>query len=78
MFISHVNLKINKCDFFFQTTGAVIVVHDIFGYELKNTRAIADMCAQRGLLAVIPNFYEATGPWPITKVGQITFEKESP
>nr|XP_003219860.1 PREDICTED: carboxymethylenebutenolidase homolog [Anolis carolinensis] len=45
------------------TDKAVIVIHDIFGWQLPNTRYIADMLASKGYIAIVPDFYKGQEPW---------------
>ncbi|XP_068160551.1 carboxymethylenebutenolidase homolog [Antennarius striatus] len=42
---------------------AIIVIHDVFGWELPNTRYIADMLAANGYVAVCPDFFVGKEPW---------------
>lgn len=42
---------------------AVIVIHDIFGWKLPNTRYIVDMLADKGYIAVCPDFFKGQAPW---------------
>ncbi|XP_048371140.1 carboxymethylenebutenolidase homolog isoform X1 [Sphaerodactylus townsendi] len=42
---------------------AVIVIHDIYGWQLPNTRCIVDMLAANGYLAILPDFYKGQEPW---------------
>ncbi|XP_034562369.1 carboxymethylenebutenolidase homolog [Notolabrus celidotus] len=42
---------------------AIIVIQDIFGWELPNTRYIADMLAANGYIAVLPDFFVGKEPW---------------
>ncbi|XP_053268703.1 carboxymethylenebutenolidase homolog [Pleuronectes platessa] len=42
---------------------AVIVIQDIFGWQLPNTRYMADMLAANGYIAVCPDFYVGKAPW---------------
>lgn len=42
---------------------AIIVIHDIFGWQLPNTRYMADMLATNGYIAVCPDFYVGKEPW---------------
>ncbi len=37
---------------------AVVILPDIFGWELPNTRKIADLLATNGIIAVLPDFFE--------------------
>lgn len=42
---------------------AVIVVQDIFGWRLPNTRYMADMIAGNGYTAIVPDFFVGQEPW---------------
>ncbi|XP_054621072.1 carboxymethylenebutenolidase homolog isoform X1 [Dunckerocampus dactyliophorus] len=42
---------------------AVIVIQDIFGWQLPNTRYMADMLAANGYTAVCPDFFLGKEPW---------------
>ncbi|XP_072306809.1 carboxymethylenebutenolidase homolog [Eucyclogobius newberryi] len=42
---------------------AVIIIQDIFGWKLPNTRYIADMLASNGYIAVCPDFFVGKEPW---------------
>ncbi|NP_001297815.1 carboxymethylenebutenolidase homolog [Esox lucius] len=42
---------------------AVIVIQDIYGWQLPNTRYMADMLASNGYIAVCPDFYMGKEPW---------------
>lgn len=42
---------------------AIIVIHDIYGWELPNTRYMADLLAADGYIAVCPDFYPGKGFW---------------
>ncbi|KAM6977294.1 carboxymethylenebutenolidase homolog [Aplochiton taeniatus] len=42
---------------------AIIVIQDIFGWQLPNTRYMADMLASNGYIAVCPDFYVGKDPW---------------
>ncbi|KAK7879388.1 hypothetical protein WMY93_030724 [Mugilogobius chulae] len=42
---------------------AIIVIQDIFGWKLPNTRYIADMLASNGYIAVCPDFFVGKEPW---------------
>uniref|UniRef100_A0A3P8VMZ4 Carboxymethylenebutenolidase homolog n=1 Tax=Cynoglossus semilaevis TaxID=244447 RepID=A0A3P8VMZ4_CYNSE len=42
---------------------AVIVIQDIYGWQLPNTRYMADMLAANGYVAVCPDFYVGKEPW---------------
>ncbi|XP_066514667.1 carboxymethylenebutenolidase homolog [Hoplias malabaricus] len=41
----------------------IIVIQDIFGWELPNTRYMADMLASNGYVAVCPDFFVGKEPW---------------
>lgn len=42
---------------------AVIVVQDIFGWDLPNTRFIVDLLAANGYIAICPDFFVGQEPW---------------
>lgn len=42
---------------------AIIVIQDIFGWKLPNTRYMADMLASNGYIAVCPDFFVGKEPW---------------
>lgn len=42
---------------------AVIVIHDIYGWQLPNTRYMADTLAANGYIAVCPDFYPGKESW---------------
>ncbi|XP_077993906.1 carboxymethylenebutenolidase homolog [Glandiceps talaboti] len=42
--------------------GAVIVIHDIYGYEVGSTRLIADELATHGYTAIMPDLFRGN-PW---------------
>eukprot|EP00128_Syssomonas_multiformis_P017088 Colp12_sorted_trinity150504_noHs@36195 len=44
--------------------AAVIVIHDIYGFFLPNTRNIADLLAEKGYYAIMPDFYHGDA-WPL-------------
>lgn len=45
------------------TEKAVVVIHDIYGWQLPNTRHVADMLAASGYLAILPDFFKGQEPW---------------
>ncbi|XP_076868943.1 carboxymethylenebutenolidase homolog [Brachyhypopomus gauderio] len=45
------------------TEKAVIVIQDIFGWQLPNTRYMADMLSSNGYVAVCPDFFVGKEPW---------------
>ncbi|KAK5850228.1 hypothetical protein PBY51_014494 [Eleginops maclovinus] len=42
---------------------AIIVIQDIFGWQLSNTRYMADLVADKGYIAVCPDFFVGKEPW---------------
>ncbi|XP_060628692.2 carboxymethylenebutenolidase homolog [Anolis sagrei] len=48
------------------TDKAVIVIHDVFGWQLPNTRYIADMLASNGYIAILPDFYRGQTAWTLS------------
>ncbi|XP_048224068.1 carboxymethylenebutenolidase homolog [Perognathus longimembris pacificus] len=42
---------------------AVVIVQDIFGWKLPNTRYIADMIAGNGYTVIVPDFFVGQEPW---------------
>eukprot|EP00069_Balaena_mysticetus_P001084 bmy_15023T0 len=42
---------------------AVIVIQDIFGWQLPNTRYMADMIAGNGYTTIVPDFFVGQEPW---------------
>nr|XP_020032447.1 carboxymethylenebutenolidase homolog isoform X4 [Castor canadensis] len=42
---------------------AVIVIQDIFGWQLPNTRYMADMIAGNGYTTIVPDFFVGQPPW---------------
>lgn len=42
---------------------AIIIIQDIYGWQLPNTRYMADMLASNGYIAVCPDFYIGKEPW---------------
>ncbi|XP_077987555.1 carboxymethylenebutenolidase homolog [Glandiceps talaboti] len=55
-------------------TVAVIVYHDIYGWELPANRVVVDNLANHGYLAIMPDFFHGT-PWSPEKFGDTTVEK---
>ncbi|KAM4689794.1 carboxymethylenebutenolidase homolog [Discoglossus pictus] len=62
--IDHIKAYVTKPQT--STDKAVIVVQDIFGWELPNTRFIADLVAAHGYIAVCPDFFVGQDPWKPT------------
>lgn len=48
------------------TEKAIIVIQDIFGWQLPNTRYMADMLASNGYIAICPDFFVGKQPWSPT------------
>ncbi|XP_048832450.1 carboxymethylenebutenolidase homolog [Brienomyrus brachyistius] len=42
---------------------AVIVIQDIYGWRLPNTRYMADLLSSHGYIAVCPDFFTGKEPW---------------
>ncbi|KAK2491630.1 hypothetical protein MC885_017147 [Smutsia gigantea] len=42
---------------------AVVVIQDIFGWELPNMRYMADMIAGHGYTTIVPDFFAGQEPW---------------
>ncbi|KAK2869987.1 hypothetical protein Q8A67_024379 [Cirrhinus molitorella] len=42
---------------------AIIVIQDIFGWQLPNTRYMADMLSANGYIAICPDFFVGKEPW---------------
>ncbi|NXU56158.1 CMBL Carboxymethylenebutenolidase, partial [Turnix velox] len=45
------------------TDKAVIVIHDIFGWQLPNTRYMVDLLAANGYTAICGDFFVGQEPW---------------
>ncbi|XP_077874460.1 carboxymethylenebutenolidase homolog isoform X2 [Ictidomys tridecemlineatus] len=45
---------------------AVIVIQDIFGWQLPNTRYMADLIAGNGYTTIVPDFFVGQEPWSPT------------
>ncbi|KAK9403635.1 carboxymethylenebutenolidase like [Crotalus adamanteus] len=57
---------------FVHTDAAVIVIHDIFGWQLPNTRYIADLVASNGYITICPDFFKGGEPWkPSDDISQL-------
>ncbi|XP_063801432.1 carboxymethylenebutenolidase homolog [Pseudophryne corroboree] len=56
------------------TDKAIIIVQDIFGWELPNTRYIADLLASHGYTAILPDFFKGQEPWKTTNDRSKLFE----
>ncbi|RXN08569.1 carboxymethylenebutenolidase-like protein [Labeo rohita] len=42
---------------------AIIVIQDIYGWQLPNTRMMADMLSAQGYIAICPDFFVGKEPW---------------
>ncbi|XP_076972966.1 carboxymethylenebutenolidase homolog [Tamandua tetradactyla] len=59
--VEHIKAYVSKSP---AATGkAVIVVHDIFGWQLPNTRYMADMITAHGYTTIVPDFFVGQEPW---------------
>ncbi|KAH0507328.1 Carboxymethylenebutenolidase-like protein [Microtus ochrogaster] len=59
--VEHIKAYITKSP---EDTGkAVIVVQDIYGWQLPNTRYMADMIAGNGYTTIVPDFFVGREPW---------------
>ncbi|XP_077967808.1 carboxymethylenebutenolidase homolog [Styela clava] len=54
-YVSHPNSTNSK--------GGVIVIQDIYGWELSNTRAIVDMLMENNFTAILPDAFEGKFAW---------------
>ncbi|XP_061445109.1 carboxymethylenebutenolidase homolog isoform X2 [Rhineura floridana] len=59
--VEHIRAYIDKPSL--STDKAVIVIHDIYGWQLPNTRYIVDMLASHGYIAICPDFFKGQEPW---------------
>uniref|UniRef100_A0A8C9G3Y5 Carboxymethylenebutenolidase homolog n=1 Tax=Pavo cristatus TaxID=9049 RepID=A0A8C9G3Y5_PAVCR len=59
--VEHIKAYVSKPST--STDKAVIVIHDIFGWELPNTRYIADMLTANGYVAICPDFFVGQEAW---------------
>ncbi|CAH2283603.1 carboxymethylenebutenolidase homolog [Pelobates cultripes] len=57
------HIKAYVCKPHSSTDKAVIVVQDIFGWELPNTRFIADLLSAHGYITVCPDLFRGQEPW---------------
>ncbi|PIO41186.1 hypothetical protein AB205_0123630, partial [Aquarana catesbeiana] len=48
------------------TDKAIIVVQDVYGWELTNTRYFVDLLAEHGYTAVLADFFVGQEPWKTT------------
>ncbi|XP_072009479.1 carboxymethylenebutenolidase homolog isoform X3 [Engystomops pustulosus] len=59
--IEHIKAYVSKPKT--STDKAIIVVQDIYGWELTNTRHIADLLASHGYIAVVGDFFVGQPSW---------------
>ncbi|KAG8442609.1 hypothetical protein GDO86_011408 [Hymenochirus boettgeri] len=59
--IEHIKSYVSRPDS--GTDKAVIVVQDIFGWQLPNTRYIADLLTAHGYITICPDFFVGQDPW---------------
>ncbi|XP_004474477.1 carboxymethylenebutenolidase homolog isoform X1 [Dasypus novemcinctus] len=59
--VEHIQAYVSKPPV--DTGKAVIVIHDIFGWQLSNTRYIADMITGNGYTTIVPDFFTGQPPW---------------
>ncbi|KGL75165.1 Carboxymethylenebutenolidase [Tinamus guttatus] len=57
------HIKAYVCKPSVKSDKAVIVIHDIFGWQLPNTRYIADLLTTHGYVAICPDFFVGQEPW---------------
>nr|XP_028591665.1 carboxymethylenebutenolidase homolog [Podarcis muralis]XP_028591666.1 carboxymethylenebutenolidase homolog [Podarcis muralis]XP_028591668.1 carboxymethylenebutenolidase homolog [Podarcis muralis] len=60
------NIKAYVCQPPSNTDKAVIVIHDIYGWQFPDTRYIADMVAAKGYITICPDFFLGKEPWKTT------------
>uniref|UniRef100_A0A8C7C1L9 Carboxymethylenebutenolidase homolog n=1 Tax=Neovison vison TaxID=452646 RepID=A0A8C7C1L9_NEOVI len=59
--VEHIKAYVTKAPF--HTDKAVIVIQDIFGWQLPNTRYMADLIAGNGYTTIVPDFFVGQEPW---------------
>nr|XP_056718910.1 carboxymethylenebutenolidase homolog [Euleptes europaea] len=57
------NIKAYVCQPPFPTGKAIVVVHDIYGWQFPDTRYVADIIAADGYLIICPDFFLGKEPW---------------
>ncbi|XP_056376684.1 carboxymethylenebutenolidase homolog isoform X2 [Hyla sarda] len=62
--IDHIKAYISKPKT--STDKAIIVVQDVYGWKLPNTRYMADLLASHGYIAVLGDFFVGQEPWNST------------
>uniref|UniRef100_A0A8C6RMC1 Carboxymethylenebutenolidase homolog n=1 Tax=Nannospalax galili TaxID=1026970 RepID=A0A8C6RMC1_NANGA len=59
--IEHIKTYVTRSSM--DTGKAVIVVQDIFGWQMPNTRYMADVIAGNGHTTIVPEFFVGEEPW---------------
>ncbi|XP_026556693.1 carboxymethylenebutenolidase homolog [Pseudonaja textilis] len=57
------NIKAYVCRPASDTNKAVILVHDIFGWQFPDTKYVADIIASNGYTTICPDFFLGKVPW---------------
>lgn len=57
------NINAYVCQPPYNTDNAVIVVHDIYGYQFPDTRFVVDIIAANGFITICPDFFLGKAPW---------------
>ncbi|XP_025032594.1 carboxymethylenebutenolidase homolog [Python bivittatus] len=57
------NIKAYVCQPASDTNKAVILVHDIYGWQFPDTRYVADIVASNGYTIICPDFFLGKEPW---------------
>ncbi|XP_061445087.1 carboxymethylenebutenolidase homolog [Rhineura floridana] len=60
------NIKAYVCQPPYNTEKAVIMIHDIYGWEFPDTRYVADIVAANGYITICPDFFLGKEPWKTT------------
>ncbi|XP_062985807.1 carboxymethylenebutenolidase homolog [Elgaria multicarinata webbii] len=60
------NINAYICQPPYNTNKAVIVVHDIYGWQFPDTRYVADIIASNGYITICPDFFLGKEPWKPT------------
>ncbi|XP_044298753.1 carboxymethylenebutenolidase homolog [Varanus komodoensis] len=54
------------CNPTYNTNKALILVHDIYGWQFSDTRYVADILAYNGYVTICPDFFLGKEPWKPT------------
>ncbi|XP_016848432.2 carboxymethylenebutenolidase homolog isoform X1 [Anolis carolinensis] len=57
------NINAYVCQPDYDTNNAVILVHDIYGWQFPDTRYITDIFASNGYITICPDFFLGKEPW---------------